>query len=78
MDQNIPETDNLLPGSRGRSASQIWRKTCSCFPDYLEVVNHPDLHQFILQKRFPAPDRIPLNLADRLKDIQEPLVLTPS
>jgi len=44
MDQNIPEANDLRPGDPGGGASEVRGKACSCFPDYLEMMHHPDLH----------------------------------
>ncbi len=48
VNQNIPKAYHLFPGNAGRSASKAIRETCSCFPDDLEMMHHPDLHQLIL------------------------------
>jgi len=56
VNQNIPKTYHLFPGNAGRNASKVIRETGGCFPDDLEMMHHPDLHQFVLKKRIPAPD----------------------
>jgi len=73
VNQNIPKTDHLFPGNAGRSASKVRGEAGGCFPDDPEMVDHPDLHQFVLQESISAPDGIPLNLLDRFLDVEEPV-----
>lgn len=68
INQDVPKTDHLFPRNAGRSASQTRGKTCGCLTDDLEVVDHPDLHQFIPHERLAASNGIPLisSIASRI------------
>ncbi len=46
---------------------------CS-FADHLQVMNDPDLDEFILLKGFSPSDSVPFNASDGVQDIPKPLL----
>jgi hypothetical protein len=66
MDEYVAHRNNLRPWHLGMRIVKISAELCRGLADDLEVMNNPDLDQFVPVEGIPASGRVTLDAGDRI------------
>src|SRR3990172_7832674 len=77
MDQDMPHSDDLRPGSFGVLFSESGRERTGCLADNLQMVQDPILNKFVTLKGFSPPSSVFFDPLNRLVDVEQPLTVVP-
>lgn len=77
MNQYMAHFDDLWPGNLLVGLAKCRAELTGCFADNLDVVNHPDMNEFVFLEDGPAPLRIPFDPLDGIEDILQASAIIP-